>query len=396
MAKEEPTAQEALDKQLATIPEEIVFCKRCVVSNQRPRITFDEEGICSACRFAERKQKEIDWEARERQLHTLLDQHRSSDGTWDCIVPCSGGKDSSMVAHKLRHKYGMKPLTVTWSPFKYTEIGWENFRSFCESGFDNLLATPHGRLHRRLSRRAFERLGDAWQPFAYGQVCYAFHIACKFNIPLIFFGENGEAEYGGTSKHAELPGVPFEDWLEVYFKGTHAKELLTPEDQQEIKYNDADLTFYYPPPRRDLALTKPQMHYFGFYEKWTPQENYYYAVEHTGFKANRERSEGTYSKYASLDDRLDGFHYYLAFIKFGIGRATSDAAHEIRDGHITREEGIALVRRYDGEFPAKYFREFLEYLQIDEETFWRIVDMWRRPNVWYQDGGEWKLRQQVK
>jgi hypothetical protein len=128
-----------------------------------------------------------------------------------------------------------------------------------------------------------------------------------------------------------------------------------------------------------------------------PQENYYYAVENTGFLANETRSEGTYSKYASLDDRTDGFHFYLAYIKFGIGRATSDSAHEVRDGHLTREEAVALVRRYDGEFPRRYFREFTEYLGITEQDFFDVVDLYRglSPHLWKRAGGEWQLTHNV-
>jgi hypothetical protein len=119
-------------------------------------------------------------------------------------------------------------------------------------------------------------------------------------------------------------------------------------------------------------------------------------VEHTGFEPNPERSEGTYSKYASLDDRVDGFHYYTMFIKFGQGRAMNDAAHEIRDGHITREEAVALVRKYDGEFPKKYFREFLDYVGIDEGQFHVAIDRNRSPHLWDQKpGGDWVLRHQV-
>ena len=132
----------------------------------------------------------------------------------------------------------------------------------------------------------------------------------------------------------------------------------------------------------------------GYYKRWDPQENYYYCAEHTGFSPNTERSEGTYSKYASLDDCLDGFHYYLGFIKFGIGRATSDAAHEIRDGKITRDEGISLVRQFDGEFPRKYYKDFLEYCDMKEPEFEEIVDAWRPAHLWQQDG-DWKLRKPI-
>lgn len=138
--------------------------------------------------------------------------------------------------------------------------------------------------------------------------------------------------------------------------------------------------------------------WFSYYKKWVPQENYYCAVEHTGFQANPDgRSEGTYSKYASLDDRTDGFHYYLGYIKFGIGRATSDAAHEIRDAHLTREEGVALVHRYDGEFPKKYFHEFLEYLSIRKAEFLEVVDMYRAlsPHLWEKSKDQWVLKHRV-
>jgi hypothetical protein len=149
------------------------------------------------------------------------------------------------------------------------------------------------------------------------------------------------------------------------------------------------------PPIEKLDENKTEIHFFSYYEKWIPQENYYYCVENTGFKALPNRNEGTYSKYASFDDKLDGFHYYLAFIKFGIGRATSDTAHEIRDGHLTREEGVLLTRKFDGEFPRKHFHEFLEYCDITEDFFWEIIDSWRSPHLWEKINNEWKLKYQV-
>jgi hypothetical protein len=161
---------------------------------------------------------------------------------------------------------------------------------------------------------------------------------------------------------------------------------------------EKSFSLYSPPSLEEVSNQDIQMHWMSYYKKWIPQENYYLTQKHTGFEANPDgRSEGTYSKYASLDDKLDGFHFYLAFIKFGIGRATSDAAHEIRDGHITRDEGIALVKKFDGEFPKKYFKDFLEYLNIDEEYFWDVVNFYRSlsPHIWEKRNEEWKLKHQV-
>ena len=138
------------------LQEKVVFCERCVTSNQRPRIEFDQEGVCNACRFAYKKEYVIDWEERERQLRDLLDRHRSRTGRYDVVVPSSGGKDSAYVAHQLKHRYGMHPLTVTWAPHIFTEVGWQNLQNFIHSGFDNILGTPNGRLHRTLTRLAFD------------------------------------------------------------------------------------------------------------------------------------------------------------------------------------------------------------------------------------------------
>lgn len=389
-----------LDRQLETQPKEVVFCRRCVVSNQRPRIAFDENGICSACRWFEEKNG-IDWNERERSLIELCDKHRSKNGSYDVIVPSSGGKDSAVVAYKLKHTYGMHPLTVTWAPFMYTDIGWKNYLAFKDSGFDNLLAFPDGKLHRKLSRIAFECLGDAWEPFAYGQMSYPFHIAAKFGISLIFLGENGPLEYTGEMKNKDMPHEKIEDWAEEYYKGSGLRELISIGLKNSIfaKEEIQSKTFelYAPPPMEDIKRLGIEMHYWSYYHKWIPQEHYYYAQKNTGFQANPDgRSEGTYSKYASLDDKLDGLHFYMAFIKFGIGRCTSDAAHEIRDGHITRDEGVALVKRYDGEFPKKYFREVLNYLDITEDYFWNVVDAYRAPHLWERlPDGEWKLKHRV-
>lgn len=390
-----------LDRQLDTQPKEVKFCIECVVSNQRPRTTFDANGVCSACSYAWRKNHEIDWAKRADELALLCDQYRSKKGDFDVVVPSSGGKDSGYTAHILKTKYGMHPLCVTWAPFIYTDIGWKNFQNFVNSGFTTLNCFPNGVLHRKLARAAFELTGDAWDPFAYGQKAYAFNIAVRFGIPLIFYGENGEVEYGGSMKNADKPCESPEDWQELYFKGAGIDSLLKAGREAGIftaeEINDRTFDLYRLPKMENIKKLGAQMHWLSYYRKWVPQENFYYAQKHTGFTANEDgRSEGTYSKYASLDDKTDGFHFYLGYIKFGLGRASRDAMMEIRSGHITREEGVALVRRYDGEFTKKYFKEFLEYLDIDEKHFWEVVDSWRPPHLWERlPDGRWKLKYQV-
>jgi N-acetyl sugar amidotransferase len=367
------------------LPSEVKFCKKCTISNQRPRIIFDEHGVCSACNYAEYKRTKVDWSGRETELIELCNKHRKNNGEYDVIVPCSGGKDGSFVAHMLKYKYGMNPLAVTWAPLKATALGRQNLDAFIASGFNHILGTPNPQVTRKLTNLAFTHLGDPFQPFIYGQTNFPLHMAVKHNVQLIMYGENGEVEYGGNMKNAFRPTRDIEDHDDHYFSG------LPPQFWTEHGVSEADLHPFMSPKFEDVKKNNTEIHFFGYYKFWDPQENYYYCREHTGFTPNTERSEGTYSKYASLDDQIDGFHYYLAYIKFGIGRTTSDTAHEIRDGKIDRDEGIALVKRYDHEFPRKYYKEFLEFCSITDEQVHEVIDSWRSDHIWEKVGGEWKL-----
>ena len=388
------------------LPLQVKFCTKCVISNQRPSsvvehsskisdkkptIHFDAQGVCDACRWAEMKNNTVDWKQREKELKELLAKHRRKDGRYDVLVPGSGGKDSTFAAHILKYKYGMHPLTVTWAPHIYTEVGWRNYQHWIHSGFDNYLFNPNGKVHRQLTKLAFLNLLHPFQPFIFGQKNFAPKMAVKFNIPLVFFGEN-EAEYGNK---IENNFSPFRDWPQVktkdlYFGGVQMSEL------PKYGITKADLEPYLFPKKEELRQTGVEVRYLGYYLKWIPQEMYYYAVKHTGFEANPYgRTEGTYSKYNSLDDRIDGFHYYTTYIKFGLGRASYDAAQEIRSGHLTREEGVALVKRYDGEFPQRWFKEILDYMMITEKQFWQAIDKFRPPHLWANKKGRWQLKHAV-
>ena len=348
----------------------------------RPRITFDAEGVCSACRFAEYKAT-VEWETRERELQALCNKFRRGNGVFDVIVPVSGGKDGGFVAHKLKHAYGMTPLCVTWAPLLATDIGRQNLDAFVASGFDVIQGRPNGQTARKLARLAFEHMGDPFQPFIYGQTNFPLTIAVKYGIKLVMYGENGEVEYGGDMKNAYRPDREVKDHDKHYFSGK------PPEFWRSHGVTDAELRPFQGPiheQARQIAI-----HFMSYYHRWTPQDNFYYCAEHTGFQTNPERTEGTYSKYASLDDKLDGLHYYLAFIKFGIGRTTSDASHEVRDGHIDRVEAVALVRKFDGEFPRKHWQECLDYMGLTDAEALAIIEKWRNPDLWDGDNLQIKV-----
>lgn len=393
------------------LPKEVVFCKTCVNSNQNPitsrelgnapntikEATFiDEDGICDACKYAEMKDTQIDWKKREQILQELCDRFRSKDGSHDCIVPGSGGKDSRFVSHILKYRYGMNPLTVTWPPNMYTDIGRQNFQTWLND-YDNITIKPNQKTHSFLTKLAFENLVHPFQPFIIGQKIVAPRLALKFKIPLVFYGET-LIEYGVRIKDdinlkPDMPSYYYSgehDFDRIFISGVSVRELI-----EKYKVDRRDLNQYLPLTKEELKPFPIEYHFLGHYFKYNPHEAYYYAVNHTGFKPNPERTEGTYSKYASLDDKIDGFHYYTAFVKFGLGRATFDAALEARNKIITRDEGVALVRKYDGEFPKKYFHEVLEYMDISEARFWEVIENARSPHLWKKENGKWILRYQV-
>lgn len=392
-------------KTLHGLPEKVVFCKKCCISNQRPStkrefskrtsedtdtVGFGEDGICDTCKWFEYK-KTIDWAAREKELEALCNRFRRNDGTYDVIVPSSGGKDSFYVAHQLKHKYGMNPLTVTWAPHQYTEIGWRNFQSMIDAGFDNILVTPNGAVHRILTKLAFENLVNPFQPFIIGQKNVAPRAALQYGVQLIMYGENqAEAHNKFDENLSPLMDISHfcrKEGEDLYFGGVHIDDL------EKYGIEDKDLYLYKPLNEKDITDADIEVHFYSYYKNWSPQENYYYAMEHSGFASNPDgRSEGTYTKFASLDDKIDGQHYYTMFIKFGQGRAMNDVNRDIRDGFITREEGIELINKYDGEFPSKYFREVLDYMGISEERYWEVIDKARSPHLWEKINGEWKLK----
>ena len=392
------------------LSSEVRFCKRCVMSNQKAvssvefkhnraqnhkGLNIAEDGICDACRFAEMKNKSIDWKEREEDLIRLLDKYRRNDGKYDVLVPGSGGKDSIYAAYVLKYKYGMHPLTCTWPPHIYTDIGWKNFQDWINiGGFDNILFTPNGKVHRLLTKLAFVNLLHPFQPFIIGQKYLAPKIAMQQGIKLVFFGEN-EAEHGSSIIENKTPVRDSMYYTKKCLSDVHLSGVTIQCLIDKYGLNMNDLEVYLPPDEEETNRSKTEVHYLGYYLKWTPQEAYYYAVENIGFQANTERSEGTYTKYSSLDDRIDGFHYYTTFIKFGIGRATIDASKDIRNKHLLREEGVALVKKFDGEFPEKYFNEILEYMDITAEYFWELIDNARSPHLWEKVNGEWKLMHRV-
>lgn len=389
------------------LPEKVEFCSKCVVSNQRPSSTVEmnsdglnkkgislKEGTCDACKFSDEKAL-INWEDRSEKFYDLLGKYRKNNGDFDVIVPSSGGKDSSFTAHLLKTKYDMTPLAVTWAPNMFTDVGYSNFSNLTKvGGVDSMLVTPNGGLHRHLTKLAFSNLCHPFQPFIHGQKVIGPKLAEKFGVELVVYGEN-QAEYGNPIENNESPFMDQEFFvndnpLKMKFGGMQIAEII-----EKTPFNLADFASYIPISQEALKSSKIKMTYLGFFERWDPQEVFYYACENTGFQPAAERSEGTYSRYTEIDDKIVPMHFYTTFIKFGIGRATYDACQEIRNGHLDREEAVELVKRFDGEFPQKWFKDFLDYIDISDADFYQTIDSFRSPHLWNKTSNGFELRHGV-
>jgi N-acetyl sugar amidotransferase len=396
-------------KTLFGLPSKVVFCKKTLISNQRPTsaieflhnkktkkktLNIDKNGISDSWKYSQLKRK-INFKKREQQLLKLLNKHRGKHGEYDCIVPSSGGKDSCYAAHLLKFKYGMNPLTVTWPPNLYTNYGYANFKNLLKTGkLSNISARRNENTMRLLTKLAVENLMHPFQPFMLGQKIFPIKAALKMRIPLIFYGEN-EAEHGNpisdnASSLREKYYFTHNNLNKLYISGHNLKFL-----REKYKLTINDLKDYIPPNEKELLNTPLEVHYLGYYINWIPQETFYYSVENCGFRPRPFRTQGTYSKYNSIDDKMDDLHFYTLFTKFGIGRATYDVSQEIRNDHLNIDEGKRLIKKYDGEFPSRYFKEILEYLKLKPDYFFNLLNKFRSPHLWIRHKKKWLLRHTV-
>ncbi len=369
----------------------IKFCKKCIMPNTRPRIIFDNMGVCNACLHSEKK-KIIDWDDRKQNFLKLVDKikkdTKSKKLNYDCIVPWSGGKDSTSIALKLKFTYGLNPLLVTFSPLMINECGEFNRNELIKLGFDAIFINPNKEVSRKLAKRFFLERGNPKVAWDAGVNSGPIQMALKYNISTVFYAEHGESEYGGlvldneSEKKRDLREV-IEHQIGDY-----------PENWVSEDINLKDLTPYIYPPNDQISKNKIHAYYFSFFFKWSMLDNYNYVKKKLpNFKTNPNgRTEGTFTNFDSLDDKIDCIYYYMQYIKFGFGRATRDSCRMIQNNQMKRDEAIKLAKQYDGEFPIKDFEEVLKYLDINNDEFEEIVNKHRNQEIWKTGrNNKWEL-----
>ncbi len=347
--------------------ENLRFCTNCLSMSTRPRITFDQRGFCNACVWSEEKTG-LDWNERQQELEELLaaaKQENKSLNSFDCLVPVSGGKDGSYVAHTLKYKYGMNPLTLTIKPPMSLRLGEENLQSFIDSGYDHIAVSPNPQSMKKMNKFGFETLGFPYYGWLVSIFTSVARIAENMGISLIFYGEDGEVEYGGTSETKRHPTFTFSYQKKIYLEGGLDKALEKAGLTEHEKY-----WFTYP---SNLEDSQVRLAHWSYFENWDPYRNYLVAREHCGLKESEATNSGTFTNFAQNDQALYSLHAHLMYLKFGFGRANQDACIEIRRGAMAREQGVNLVKLYDGKYPEEFEEEYLDYFELSREKFFEIL-----------------------
>ena len=369
-----------------TAGRQIRYCKRCIMPNTRPRIVFDEEGVCNACLNADEKLR-TDWDARKEEFLELVEPYRSKDGSWDCVVPWSGGKDSSTIAYRLKFEVGLNPLLVTFSPLMPNDVGRHNRDEMVSLGFDHFFFRPNDAVNRHLARRFFLERGNLKVAWDAGVNAIPVKVAAKFGIPLIFYAEHGESEYGGRVLSEESKKV--RDFAEVL----EHQIGDDPSNWVDEQIQPGDLNPYTYPDPSEIESVGVKALYFAYFFKWSMFDNYQFINSKIDFHTTPfGRTDGTFTNFDSLDDKTDNLYYYLQFIKFGFGRAVRDACRMIQNDQLSRDEAMGLVRQYDGEFPYQHYDDVLEYLGLTTEQLVEIVDQHRNLEIWTKEESQWMLR----
>lgn len=352
----------------------------------RPRLTFNENGICSACQWANEKRTSVDWVTREKELVSFCNKYRNR-GSFDVVVPVSGGKDSSTVAHKLKYKYGMTPLCVNINHYVdvNTELNDENLHNFAKQGFNLLRVYPNQKIERDLDRIGLLEYGQPYFGWMTSMVLAPIKVALVFRIPFVMYGEEGEVEYGGSTNLKNSAAYSIEDTIKFYLSGVDPHVYLS-------NYSEKDLYWWLPPNEEDIRKLNPTVAHWSYFENWDSNSNYEYAERYVGLRVQDNNSVGTYNNFAQTDSILYPLHTYFMYLKFGFGRCSQDVCIDIRSGRISRDEGIRLINEYDEQYPEQFEQQYLDYYQLTKEEFYETIDEFANKNLLEKRGGHWKKK----
>lgn len=359
------------------------YCKKCMMPDTRPRLVFNEDGICNACLWAEEK-KYINWDERWNELEKICDKYRTRNkGNFDVIVPYSGGKDGGYIAWTLKNKLGMTPLVVTVRPPMENPIGVKNISNFLDRGFDHLMITPNREVGAFIDKENFINKGIPMHAHMIAVQTVIFRCAVQYDIPFVMFAEEGETEYGGSTKLKDKHTYDIEDSINLYLSGVDPSKYLK-------NFNEKDLYWYTYPSKEELLALKPEISHWSYFEDFDNYKHYVLAKEKLGLVESNQHISGTYENYSATDTYIIWLYFYLMYLKFGFGRTTSIAGADIRRGALSREQALNLVKKYDGEYPEQYIDYYLDYYKMSREEFDAVIDKWANKDLFVKEEGIWQ------
>jgi len=355
----------------------VKYCKKCLYPDTKPQLQFNENGICSACVNCDLKNK-VDWEKKKKDFIQILEKFKSKNqGNYDCIIPVSGGKDSTFQVYTMKETFGLNPLAVNFHPLDQTKLGRKNLENLKKLGVDCIEFSPNPKIYSKLAKFGLVELGDFQWPEHLGIFSIPVQIAVKYKIPLIIWGENPQLEYGQPTD-IDKDTILDRTWTEK--NGGFFLDKIKPHDMIEYGFEMKDLSPYLYPSDDEIRNIGITGIFLGSYIKWNIFKQLE-LVKKLGFSENDDLMEGTYDKYENLDVYFTVFHDYFKFLKYGFGRTTDHTSIEIRYGRISRDEGIELIKKYEGKIPRKYFKKFLESAEITEKEFHEICDKFTNKDI---------------
>ena len=363
----------------------IKYCRHCVYPETKPDLSLDENGICDACRFVDVKDT-TNWDLRRKELAEIFEKFKNKDGSnYDCVIPVSGGKDSTFQAYVVKEEFGLNPLCVSYHLPEFTDLGRKNLENLKKLGVDCLEFTPNPEICKKMQKIALIEFGDAQWPEHFGIFTVPVQVAVRYNIPLIVWGENSQAEYGGPLKDMENKYLDSK-WCEQYGTrvGGQSNSFVGPEVMLKHGIDRKFLNPYIYPSDEEIKQVGVTGIFLGSFIRWNIKEQLK-KVRDLGFTLHDGPSEGTFTNYENLDNKIQGIHDYFKWLKFGYGRATDNASVQIRLNWINREEAMKLVKEHEGKLPERYLDEFLKQWDMSRDEFLQITEKFTNKELFKKD-----------
>jgi len=358
------------------------YCKECIIPSTRPDQYFDENGVCGAC-ISYKTRRIIDWNKREKKFFEIINKISIPKNKWNCIIPSSGGKDSTFQALKCR-ELGLNPLIVTASTCDLSIVGRKNIENLKQLGFDTIEFSTNLLVRGRLNKFCLNEIGDISWPEHVAIFTIPFKIALYFNINLIIYGENSQFEYGGPE--STLDNVILDrKWLEEFggMNGLRVSDILL----SDI-FNNKDIEAYTYPTIEEIEKNKITAIFLGQFFEWDSEKNYEISRDN-GFLSYENQLEGCYFNFEKIDNHQHGIHDYFKFLKYGFGRATDQLSYLVRRKKISRVEAIQKVRDYEGKYPSSYMgkslNDILRKIDINEKEFKKICERFTNKKIFKTD-----------